>query len=109
MPGLRRDSTCPPRFEHRDATWTRHRFTRDGARGRRQLSVGGRQMANQRCRVLLADNHSMYRQGLRALLSQLPDLAVIGEVGDGAQAVERAVLLQPDVVLLAAWLPGQSV
>jgi NarL family two-component system response regulator LiaR len=51
----------------------------------------------------------MFRQGLRGLLSQIPDLAVIGEVGDGVQAVERAVLLQPDIVVLAAWLPGQGV
>ncbi|HEY3110685.1 MAG TPA: response regulator transcription factor [Chloroflexota bacterium] len=66
-------------------------------------------MASQRCRVLLGDNYAMFRQGLRALLDRLPDLVVVGEVGDSGQAVDRAVLLQPDVVVLAAWLPGQGV
>jgi DNA-binding NarL/FixJ family response regulator len=67
--------------------------------------VGGLEIASPRCRVLLADDHTLFRQGLRALLDGLPDLAIVGEVDDGGQAVERAVLLRPDVVLLAAWLP----
>jgi DNA-binding NarL/FixJ family response regulator len=62
-------------------------------------------MANPRCRVLLADDHTLFRQALRSLLDALPDLAVIGEAGDGAEAGEHARLLCPDVVLVAAWLP----
>jgi DNA-binding NarL/FixJ family response regulator len=62
-------------------------------------------MANPRCRVLLADDHTLFRQALRSLLDGLPDLAVIGEAGDGAEAGEHARRLCPDVVLVAAWLP----
>jgi DNA-binding NarL/FixJ family response regulator len=62
-------------------------------------------MASQRCRVLIVDDHTLFRQGLRALLDGLPDHLVVGEVGDGGEAVRRAVLLRPDLVLLAARLP----
>jgi DNA-binding NarL/FixJ family response regulator len=48
-------------------------------------------------RILLADDHALVRRGLRMVLDSQPDLEVVGEVGDGAQAVERA--LQPDVDL----------
>jgi DNA-binding NarL/FixJ family response regulator len=71
---------------------------------RLQHSLGGRDIASPRCRVLLADDHTLFRQGVRALLDGLPDLVVVGEVCDGGQAIERAALLRPDVVLLAAWL-----
>jgi DNA-binding NarL/FixJ family response regulator len=48
-------------------------------------------------RILLADDHAMVRRGLRMVLDSQPDLEVVDEVGDGAQAVERG--LQPDVDL----------
>jgi DNA-binding NarL/FixJ family response regulator len=48
-------------------------------------------------RILLADDHAMVRRGLRMVLDSQPDLEVADEVGDGAQAVERA--LQPDIDL----------
>jgi DNA-binding NarL/FixJ family response regulator len=48
-------------------------------------------------RILLADDHALVRRGLRMVLDSQPDLEVAAEVGDGAQAVERA--LQPDVDL----------
>jgi NarL family two-component system response regulator LiaR len=47
----------------------------------------------------------MFRQGLRALLEGLPDITVVGEASDGIEAVERSVLLRPDIVLLAARMP----
>jgi DNA-binding NarL/FixJ family response regulator len=65
-------------------------------------------MVTPRCRVLLADNYSMFRQGLRGLLDALSDIVVVGDVGDARQAIERAVLLRPDVVVLASWLPGRG-
>jgi DNA-binding NarL/FixJ family response regulator len=65
-------------------------------------------MATATSRVLLADDHVMFRQGLRALLEALPDISVIGEAGDGFEAVERARLLRPDVVLMDAHMPGRS-
>jgi DNA-binding NarL/FixJ family response regulator len=60
-------------------------------------------------RVLLADDHTLFRESLRALLDAHGDVVVIGEAGDGASAVELVARLQPDVVLLDVEMPGQSV
>lgn len=57
-------------------------------------------------RVLLADDHPIFRAGLRALLEAQPDMRVVGEAGDGAEAVALASQLRPDVVLLDISMPG---
>jgi len=57
-------------------------------------------------RVLVADDHPVVRQGLRTFLGAQPDLDVVGEAADGAQAVELAAELKPDVVLLDLKMPG---
>jgi DNA-binding NarL/FixJ family response regulator len=57
-------------------------------------------------RVLLADDHPLVRQGLRAVLDTVPDIEVAGEVDDGHQAVRRAVELTPDVIIMDLQLPG---
>jgi two-component system nitrate/nitrite response regulator NarL len=59
-------------------------------------------------RVLVADDHPIFRQGLRRLLDSQPDFLVIGEVGDGAEAVLLASKLRPDIVMLDLALPGVS-
>lgn len=56
-------------------------------------------------RVLIADDHPVVREGLAAMLSREPDIAVIGEAGDGQEAVERAGELGPDVVLMDLQMP----
>ncbi|WP_067172989.1 response regulator transcription factor [Microtetraspora niveoalba] len=56
-------------------------------------------------RVLIVDDHPMYREGLAAALSRLPDITVVGEAGDGAAAVESALRLAPDVVLMDLHMP----
>ena len=56
-------------------------------------------------RVLLADDQQLMREGLRVLLDLTPDIRVIGEAGDGAEAVERAQQLCPDVVLMDVRMP----
>ncbi len=59
-------------------------------------------------RVLLADDHAVVRKGVREFLEDEPDIEVVGEAGDGQQAVELAVALQPDVVVMDVAMPELS-
>lgn len=56
-------------------------------------------------RVLVADDQQLVREGLRVLLDLAPGIRVVGEAGDGAEAVERARQLRPDVVLMDVRMP----
>jgi DNA-binding NarL/FixJ family response regulator len=56
-------------------------------------------------RILIADDHPIVREGLIAVLETQADFVVVGEAADGAQAVERAAALHPDVILLDLALP----
>lgn len=56
-------------------------------------------------RVLLADDHALFRDGVRALLEHEPDIEVVGEVEDGRAAVEQALALRPDIVLMDITMP----
>ena len=59
-------------------------------------------------RLLVADDHPVVRDGLVAMLSTQPDLVVVGEAATGAEAVERAAALAPDVILLDLEMPGMD-
>lgn len=59
-------------------------------------------------RVLLTDDHTLFRQGIRTLLSAEPDLEVVGEAADAAQSVILARQLRPDVVLMDIGMSGMS-
>ncbi len=59
-------------------------------------------------RVLIADDHSVVRQGLRMFLALDPEFEVVGEAADGAEALRLAHELNPDVVLMDINLPGMN-
>lgn len=56
-------------------------------------------------RVLLADDHSVLRAGLVALLEAEPDIEVVGEAADGIECIEKAMVLRPDVILMDVNMP----
>jgi NarL family two-component system response regulator LiaR len=56
-------------------------------------------------RVLIADDHAVVREGLRALINGKPDMEVVGEATDGVGAAHQAQSLQPDVILLDLVMP----
>ena len=56
-------------------------------------------------RVLIVDDHTILREGIRSLLEREPDIEVVGEAADGEEAVAKADQLQPDVVLMDIGMP----
>lgn len=59
-------------------------------------------------RVLLADDHTLVRAGIRALLASMPEIEVVGEAADGEAAVQLALQLQPDIVLMDISMKGMN-
>ena len=61
-----------------------------------------------RLRILLADDHIVVRHGLKLLIDGQPDLQVIAEAGDGASAIDCALRLDPDVIVMDISMPGMN-
>jgi DNA-binding NarL/FixJ family response regulator len=59
-------------------------------------------------RILIADDHEIFRRGLRSLLQSRPEWEVCGEAANGVEAVEQALRLRPDVVVLDVTMPEMS-
>jgi DNA-binding NarL/FixJ family response regulator len=59
-------------------------------------------------RIIVADDHGVLRAGLRAVLNAEPDMAVVGEAGDGPTALRLAAELCPDILLLDISMPGMN-
>jgi DNA-binding NarL/FixJ family response regulator len=64
--------------------------------------------AADRLRVMVVDDHALFRRGLQTILEQEPDLELVGEASDGAEAVEKAQELMPDVLLMDVRMPKRS-
>jgi DNA-binding NarL/FixJ family response regulator len=65
-------------------------------------------VADKVIRVLLVDDHQVVRRGLRTFLEIQDDIEVVGEASDGAEGIERAEELRPDVVLMDVKMPGMD-
>ena len=63
---------------------------------------------NPALRLLIADDHPVLREGLRSLIALQPQMEVVGEAADGAEAVAQALALRPDVILLDLVMPGSD-
>jgi DNA-binding NarL/FixJ family response regulator len=59
-------------------------------------------------RVVLTDDQPLVRAGLRVLIADTPDIEVVGEAGNGAQAVERVMELRPDIAVMDIRMPGMD-
>lgn len=62
-------------------------------------------MSEKKIRVLIVDDQSLIRTGIATLLARKPDIEVVGQAGNGAEALERAAALDPDVVLMDLMMP----
>ena len=59
-------------------------------------------------RILLAEDQALLRYGLRTILDLEPGLTVVGEAGDGVEAVRQAIALRPDIVLMDIQMPQRN-
>jgi PAS domain S-box-containing protein len=70
--------------------------------------AAAREVSMGKVRILLVDDHSIVREGLKSVLRGHPEFEVVGEAGDGPTAVARVAELDPDVVLLDVSMPGMN-
>jgi DNA-binding NarL/FixJ family response regulator len=73
-----------------------------------ESSFGGEALVTDPIRILVVDDHALFRRGLEMVLAQEPDLELVGEAADGAEAVQKAADLLPDIVLLDVRMPRRG-
>ena len=69
------------------------------------MTSGG---ADERLRVMVVDDHALFRRGLEMVLGNEADIELVGEASDGAEAIERAQEVMPDIVLMDVRMPKRS-
>lgn len=62
----------------------------------------------QSIRLIIADDHQMFREGLRVLFEQEEDIEIVGEAEDGSQAIQKVGDLAPDIIILDIEMPGMT-
>ena len=67
--------------------------------------MNGLNQAKKPIRVVVCDDHALFREGVKTILNSQPDIEVVGEAADGKEGVEQAVRLYPDVVLMDVSMP----
>ena len=115
VPGRKGARACQTEQDHRKFTsrkLTNHKLTKLHAKERIDSEISCIRadgmiewMPQTTIRILLADDHTIVRQGLKLILSAHPDLEVIGEAANGREAVELASKLKPDIVLMDVAMP----
>lgn len=78
------------------------------AKAARRISPDSRPHSSSGFRVILVDDHALVRQGLRSVLDIHPDIEVVGEAGNGVEAIRLAESLQPDVVVMDVNMPTMN-
>src|SRR6266516_440987 len=116
-PGSPGETACPGarwRSFGREGDWTRIRSPERGiCRYLGVVRVRGAEVTasenfagnGEKLRVMVVDDHALFRRGLEMVLAQEPDIDLVGEASDGAEAVDRATELMPDVVLMDVRMP----
>jgi len=62
----------------------------------------------EKIKIILVDDHQIVRDGIKALLTEIPDLAVIGEASDATELASKLLVLKPDIIILDISMPGMS-
>ena len=90
----------------RSTRWTARAFSRSTEPS--DLTSWANTMTPLKTRILLADDHAVVRRGLRLVLDAEPDLEVVAETGDGAEAVQRALVTEIDLAILDISMPRMT-